>query len=162
MYLILFFYTVFKEKVNVRPSWCAPWAAVFPQTQENKVPVCRSSFHGFVGNCSYLMVTGPNEYQAFPNPESKSSPQAATEPGRSLWCWSLSEVSVSPGPSGWAEWSPHSPSAGCTCTGQGSDSRGRRRSQSCTGPTTCRSSPAQSRDSELNNVEQGKGYVLTR
>lgn len=43
------------------------------------------SFHGFVGNCSYLMVTGPNEHIAFPNPESKSSPQAATEPGRRLW-----------------------------------------------------------------------------
>lgn len=31
------------------------------------------------------MVTGPNEHIAFPNPESKASPQAATEPGRSLW-----------------------------------------------------------------------------
>lgn len=158
----LIWYNFSLQFLKKKLMWDLPGAhlesAVFPHTQENKVPVYRSSFHGFVGNCSYLMVTGPNEHIAFPNPESKSSPQAATEPGRSLWSRRF-KVSVSPGPAGWAEWSPHSPSAGCTCTGRGSSNRGRRRSRSCTDPTTCRSSPAQSRDSELSMSNRAKVTV---
>lgn len=137
------------------PGWCSPPACSFPQTQENKVSVCRSSFHGFVGNCSYLMVTGPNEHIAFPNPESKSSPQAASEPGTRLWSRRL-RVWLSPGPAGRAGRRPRSPSAGCTSTGRGSSSRGRRRSQSCADPTTCRSSPAQSPGWELSVTKRAQ------
>lgn len=123
-----------------------------PHFQGNKVPVCCGFFHGMLGNCSYLMVIDPNKQIAFTNLRAKAFPQAAAGPGRRCgpvhklsWTWG----SDSPGPQCWAEWFPHSPSTACTYTDQGSSNRGRRRSRSCTDPTTYTPSLARSRDSEL-------------
>lgn len=127
------------------------------------------------------MVIDSNNQIAFTNLQSKSFPQAETEPRRSHKGESVSEqeateskADVGAKPSGqilvgslslpgqrcWPVWFPHSPSAGCTYIDQGSNSRGHQRSQSCADPTSCTSSPSQSQDSELkwelkrNNYEK--------